>query len=259
MNLQTDSASKETNLSSLTLKILGGRIDSVSLPQIFSIIEKNISQEQFLQIITANSLMLLETEKDIELQMVFQSAGLVIAESAGIFLLAKLMHFHLSEKIPGIDLMILICEKAEQKGWPIYLLGSKPGIAELTKNNLQDKFPNLKFCGTAHGYFNHEEEKRILSEIQIAKPKILFVGLGVPFQEKWIYRNAHFLKGMCVMGVGGSFDVISGTLRRAPKWMQKIGLEWLFRAIQEPWRWGKIIRLPLLFYKTLLCRRHQTC
>lgn len=198
--------------------------------------------------------MLLETEKDKELQTVFSRAELVTADSVGISLVARLKGFTLKERIPGIDLMVSLCQKAEEKGWGIYLVGAKPGIAEQTAKKLLSKFPRLNFCGTAHGYFDGEEEKRVLSEIKNKRAQMIFVGLNIPFQEKWIYRNFQASRGICAMGVGGSFDVISGNLKRAPKWIQKIGLEWLFRLGQETWRWKRVIRLPLFFYKVLLDR-----
>lgn len=242
----------EKNPSFRSLKILGGRVDSITLPEIFYLVENKIAEGKFLQIITVNSLMILETEKDAELQKVFNSVGIAVADSVGILWIAFIKMFQIAGRIPGIDLMISLCKKAEEKGWSVYLLGSRPGVAKKAKENLQKKFPNLKFCGTAHGYFNDKEEKEILLEIETKKPQLIFVGLNVPFQEKWIDRNSSFFRGSSVMGVGGSFDVISDHLQRAPRWIQKIGLEWFFRFCQEPWRWKRVIRLPLLFYKVLL-------
>lgn len=227
-------------------------MDSITLQQILQYIEDQISQGSFLQIITANSLMLLDTEIDAELQTIFEKSQLVIADSVGISLVAFLKGFPLAERIPGIDLMAHICQKAEEKRWPVYLIGAKQGVTEKVKQNLLITYPNLLILGTIHGYFNESEEKEILNDIQNKKPKILFVGLNAPSQEKWIFRNSGHFEGMCVMGVGGSFDVISGHLYRAPVWLRRCGGEWLFRLLQEPWRWKRIIRLPVFFYKAII-------
>lgn len=239
-----------------SLKILGGRVDAVTVPQILELAESQIAGGHFLQIITVNALMLLETEKDSELQKIFSEASVVVADSIGISWSASLKRFRLPERIPGIDLMIFLCQLAERKSWPIFLIGAKPGVAEQVKLNLEKQLPRLKICGAAHGYFDDTEEKAILAEVDRHKPRLIFVGLNIPFQEIWIYRRLRQFPGLCVMGVGGSFDVLSGRLKRAPRWIQKIGLEWFFRFIQEPWRWKRIVRIPSLFYKIIFSSNH---
>ena len=232
-----------------SLKILGGRVDRVSLEESLLFIEQNIAQDKFIQVITVNALMLRETQRDGVLREVFERAGLVVCDSVGVSLVGNLKKFSLPCRIPGIDLLLLLCKKAQEKSWPVYLVGAKPGIAERAKENLREKFPQLKISGSAHGYFDAEEEKRILLDISSQKPRIVFVGLNIPFQEKWIDRNRANFQGMCVMGVGGSFDVLSGNLIRAPTWIQTCGLEWLFRLIQEPWRWKRVFTIPPVLIK----------
>ena len=157
-------------------------------------------------------------------------------------------------RIPGIDLMLKICEIAENKNYKVFLLGAKPEIISLAAANIKKKFPGLNIVGLYHGYFNEEDETKVIEKIQDAHPDILFVGLDIPRQEKWIYRNIKRLSAKVVMGVGGSFDVISGKLRRAPKWIRICGLEWFFRFLQEPWRIKRIINLPVFVYRILLIR-----
>lgn len=238
-----------------SLRLLNGRVDSLSLSQALSFVEEKIRCGDFLQIITVNSLMLLETEKDAELAEVFNSAEMVVADSVGIILAARLHGFRIQERIPGIDLIFSLCELAEKKGWKIFLLGSLPGIAEGGGKMLKNRFPNLFVCGCAHGYFSAREEEMLLKEMKEKKPQLIFVGLGSPHQEKWIHQRLSTLwqrgSGMCAMGIGGSLDVISGRLPRAPIWMRRMGLEWLFRFLQEPWRWRRILKLFLFFYKVL--------
>lgn len=235
-----------------SIKILNGRVDCVTLSEIFSTIEKNIRENLFLQIITVNTLMLLETETDKELSEIFNSNAMAVLESSGISLVSALKRFPKIKRIPGIDLMIELCRKSEEKEWAVYLLGAKPDAVKQASLNLQKQFPRLKIAGIHHGYFNQKEEKKILEEIRRKNAKIIFVGMSMPFQEKWIYKNLINFNGVCAMGVGGSFDVISGNLTRAPKWMRKTGLEWLFRFILEPWRLKRILHLPLFLLKVLI-------
>jgi N-acetylglucosaminyldiphosphoundecaprenol N-acetyl-beta-D-mannosaminyltransferase len=179
-----------------------------------------------------------------------------VLESVGIELACRLKREPKTLRIPGIDLMIQICQKAEEKNWSVYLLGGKEGVAEKSKLVLQKQFPNLKIIGFYHGYFSQEEENQILNEIKNAQ--IIFVGMSMPLQEKWIRKYLSGMKGLCAMGVGGSFDVISGNVTRAPKWMQRTGLEWLYRLILEPWRWKRIMRLPLLFVRVFFRKETQS-
>ncbi len=226
-------------------------MDAVRLADALNMVESKTSQSEFVQVITANTLMILDAESDAELQRIFESAGLVLPESVGVSLLAQVKGLTLPERIPGIDFMIELCALAAQKAWPVYLLGSKPGVAEQAADRLKIRFPKLTVSGVHHGFFNPADEPGILQDILQSKARILFVGLGVPAQEKWIFRNAHNLSGICAMGIGGSLDVISGALRRAPRWVSAAGLEWVYRWVQEPWRWKRMIRLPVLLYKGL--------
>lgn len=234
-----------------SLKLLNGRVDSVSLSECSAFVEEKMLSGEFLQVITVNSLMLLETEKDPKLSEIFQTAKLVVADSVGMIFAARLRGFRMKQRIPGIDLLFALCQLAEKKSWKVFLVGSLPGVAEGAGKMLKKQFPNLSICGCVHGYFSAAEEDLILKEIEEKKPELVFVGLGSPQQEKWIYSRLSNFIPLCAVGIGGSLDVISGRLSRAPVWMRKMGLEWLFRFLQEPWRWRRILKLFLFFYKVI--------
>jgi N-acetylglucosaminyldiphosphoundecaprenol N-acetyl-beta-D-mannosaminyltransferase len=154
--------------------------------------------------------------------------------------------------IPGIDLMTEMCRLACDEERSIYLLGAQPGVAEKAAANLQAIFPGLKVAGTHDGYFSREhEEQNVIAEIRDRAPSFLFVGMNVPWQEKWISRHLRALDVPIVMGVGGSFDVLSGQLRRAPLWMRRFGVEWVFRTLQQPWRLQRIKDLPVFMWRVL--------
>lgn len=200
------------------------------------------------QVLTANPLMIMAAEKDAVLRAAFQSAALVVADSVGVQWAARWQGRRLT-KISGIDLMEKLCANAGQKGWRIFLMGGAPGVAEGTAQILTHRYAGLVVAGTHHGYFQNDSE--VVSLIARAKPDLLFVALSTPFQDGWIHKNLDRLNAKVVMGVGGSFDVISGRLRRAPAWMRRIGFEWFYRLIQEPRRWTRMLRLPLFPIKCL--------
>lgn len=235
-----------------SFRLLGARIDRPSFSEIVSYLESHRKQGRFTHLITANALMLLELERDAELRRVFEEAELVVPESSGLACAAALKGIRPLERIPGIDLMQMLCSEAARREWSVFLLGAKPGVTARAAANLGKKYPGIKIAGTAHGYFNPAEEKDLLQKIQDAKPDLLFVGLNAPGQEKWIRKNAASFGAACAMGVGGSFDVLAGNLRRAPLFFQKAGLEWLFRLAQEPWRLRRMVKLPVFLVKALL-------
>jgi N-acetylglucosaminyldiphosphoundecaprenol N-acetyl-beta-D-mannosaminyltransferase len=199
--------------------------------------------------------MMLDAEQDQELRRILERASLVVPESSGILWASRVLDKPLQEFTPGIDLMLSICRMAAEKGHPAFLLGSAPGIAQEAGRTLTTRFPGLQIVGTQHGYFQSAETASIIDGIRQAKPLLLFVGMGMPTQEKWIAAHLEELGVPVVMGVGGSFDVLSGKLRRAPPLMRRTGVEWLYRLAQEPWRWRRIAQLPVFAWKVLMEKR----
>jgi len=203
------------------------------------------------QVVTPDSSALVRAQYDPELMNILQSADLVTADGAGVVWMAKVMGLPLWERVSGVDLMDHICELAAEKGYSIYLLGAAPGVAEAAAAKLQERHPGLEVAGAMHGYFAQDEEPQVVCRIAQAKPDILFVALGVPKQEKWIHRHLDELSVPVAIGVGGSLDVISGRLKRAPLLMQRWGLEWLWRALREPSRLPKLVALPKFVWMAL--------
>ncbi len=233
------------------MHILGTRIDTVTHNQVLESIERYIQSGTPHHVVTGNTLMLLEAEKDPTLRQILESAAIVVPESSGILWACRTMGVPLEDFLPGIDLMLSICRVAQQRGYPAFLVGSAPGVAERAKSELLQRYPGIRIVGTHHGYFKENDLPHLLSKIKLAKPSLLFVGLGMPAQEKWIARFLQTLQVPVVMGVGGSLDVISGKLSRAPSLLRKAGMEWLYRLVQEPWRWRRISQLPVFAWKVL--------
>lgn len=200
-------------------------------------------------VVTANTLMLLAAEHDAELREILEQSALSVPESSGIAWAFRRLGVPIDCMVPGIDLMVGLCEMAAKGRHSVFLLGSAPGVVEQAAEVLTKKFSSLRIVGMHHGYFSTQEEEMIVAKVRASRPDFLFVGMGMPAQEKWIAR---YLGGLCahvVMGVGGSFDVLSGRLKRAPKWMRKAGIEWGYRLLQEPWRWRRIAQLPVFAWK----------
>lgn len=195
-------------------------------------------------IVTSNATALIQAQEDPELRSIINQADLVTPDGAGVLWSAKVLGLPLLERVSGIDLMQELCRLAAQEGYRVFLLGAAPGVAEEAARRLQERFPGLQVAGTHHGYFGPEEEEEVLERIREAQPDILFVAFGIPKQEKWIWRHRERLQVPVCLGVGGSFDVLSGRIPRAPLWMQRWGLEWLWRVWKEPRRLPRLAALP---------------
>ena len=223
------------------LKLSDVFIDNLEWDRVVQMIEEFIRSRKAHQIITANSLMVNSVERDWELKKAFHNADLVLADSIGIAWASRFLGSGKVAAMPGIDLMVKFCRLAALKRYSVYLLGSREFVLKKAAENLENKFPGLRIVGMHHGYFGQGEDGRILKEIRSLKPDFLFVGIGTPRGEKWIYKNIQELNVPVCMGIGGSLDVISGKLRRAPRWLCQRGFEWTYRLLQEPWR---VVRLP---------------
>lgn len=185
--------------------------------------------------------------EDAALREIINSAELVIPDGAGVVLAAKILGRPLKGKVAGIDLgERLLCEGAA-RGWKIYFLGGRPGIAECAAKKLSEKYPGIIICGTHDGYFDKkgEENDKVVAQICEASPDILFVCLGAPAQEYWIAQNKDSIPSLKLcLGLGGSLDIYSGQSKRAPKIFINLKLEWFYRLLCEPRRIGRMMNLP---------------
>jgi len=195
-------------------------------------------------IVTANSLMLLESRRNEKLKMLLQSASLVVPDSYGLFWGLRHLGYSILDYYPGIELMHDICILCAEKKMRVYLLGGENTIAETSAYQLQNLCPGLLIAGTHPGYFSKENETELINDIRHSQTNVLFVGLGSPKQEFWIQEHFPALSIPVVMGIGGSLDVYAGKLKRAPDWLRKKGLEWAYRLFQEPHRLPRILELP---------------
>jgi len=168
----------------------------------------------------------------------------VTPDGAGVLLATRMKGMRLPERVSGVDLVDRISEMAARKGFRIYLLGASEMVVQAAAGVLAARYPGLIIAGIHDGYFKPEDEPRVVRDIATARPDVLFVALGIPKQEQFIRSYFTELGVPVMIGVGGSYDVISGTLKRAPEWMQKSGMEWLYRLMQQPSRLPRLAALP---------------
>ncbi len=230
------------------VNLLGVPVAAVTMEEALDILEKFVSERRTHLVVTSDASSIVRAQEDEEFRRIVQSADLVTPDGIGVVWGARLIGLPIFQRVPGVELMAKLCERAAQKGWKVFLLGAKPGVAEQAAKNLQARYPGLQIVGTHHGYFTSEEELQVIAKIKTAQPDILFVAFGIPKQEKWIARHADELQVPICVGVGGSFDVYAGIVKRAPEWVQRLCLEWLYRTIKDPKRLPRLKAIPKLLW-----------
>ena len=222
--------------------VLGVKYDNVTMEEALEIGRQLLQGEKAAYCVTPNAEMAYEALHDAEFCALLNGADLVLPDGAGVVLGAKILKTPLRQKVAGIEFAQNLLPILEETGAKLYLLGSKPGVAELAAEKMLQKHPDLKICGMQDGYF--QDEDAVVRQVNEAGADVLYVCLGAPKQEKFMQRHQANLKIKLMIGLGGTLDGIAGTVKRAPKWMIKLQLEWLYRLIKQPKRFGRMLRLP---------------
>ena len=238
------------------VNILGVEVDAVTMSQAVEKIESFIDEKKSVIVATANAEMLLRATEDEELKNILNSAALVVADGAGTVWAAHQLGKNMPERVAGVDLVQELMKNAVRKSHKFFLFGASPGIAEKAKLKAEELYPGIKIVGVRNGYFSAEDEPEIIAQIKNAKPDILLAALGVPKQEKWIAAHKDELNIPVSIGVGGTLDVMAGVVKRAPIFMQKLKLEWLYRAMLQPSRAGRLIALPKFVLKVFMSEKN---
>lgn len=236
------------------IKILGVRVDKVNTAEAYNRFLQLMDGETLSMIFTPNTEIVMMAQQDHELRSILREADLVVPDGIGLVYASKLHHLGLDERVTGIDLMERILRYCHTTRKSIYILGGKPGVAERATEAILKAYPGLVSKGFQDGYFKPDQELKIIDRINELKPDLLFVAMGAPRQEKWIYKHRKILNARVAMGVGGSVDVWAGTSKRAPLFYQKANLEWLYRLIKNPSRIGRMMALPKFMVKVMLSR-----
>jgi N-acetylglucosaminyldiphosphoundecaprenol N-acetyl-beta-D-mannosaminyltransferase len=203
------------------------------------------------QVCTVSPEFVMIAQDDPDFMRVLHEADLCAADGIGLLFAARYLGHPLPERVTGSDGVPIIAERAAREGWSLYLLGAAPGIAERAAEVLTARHPALRIAGSYAGSPAPEEEDQIVERVNASGADILLVAYGAPRQDVWIARNRARLHVHAALGVGGTFDFIAGAIPRAPRWMQKLALEWLFRLIIQPWRWRRMLRLPRFVWGVL--------
>ncbi len=216
-------------------------------------------------VVTPSSLMVELADRDPELKSIVNNASLSLPDGAGLLWAARMLGDHLGSRTTGCDLVMPLAREMERRSFSLFLLGGKPGVVEEAAKMLKRSVPGLSIAGIHHGYLpdnsgdgsTNSKKDRIVDVIRAAKPQALLVGMGIPLQEKWLAANLRTMEVPLCIGVGGTIDVLSGNIARAPQWIGILGLEWLYRAIKEPKRFIRLRRLPRFVFLVLAAKARR--
>ncbi|MGV3526144.1 MAG: WecB/TagA/CpsF family glycosyltransferase [Candidatus Sericytochromatia bacterium] len=201
-------------------------------------------------VVTMNAEMAYAATLNPALMGILQRAELVIPDGIGVVWALGRQGVRV-QRLPGVEIVETLLARASREPLKLAILGSSPETLEALQAVITQRYGHVPLAYCQHGYFKPEDEAKILADIQAARPDVLFVALGVPRQENWIAEHRKDLQIPLLIGVGGSFDVISGRLQRAPEWMRRLHLEWFFRLLQQPTRWRRMLALPQFVLKVL--------
>ena len=223
--------------------VLGIQFDNLTREEARQAGRELLRGSDFHYVVTPNPEFLLAAEKDLEFQKILNRADLVLPDGIGVVYSAKILGTPLKERVAGFDFACDMLEELNELGGRLYLLGAKPGVADMAAERLQKQYPGLKVAGTHDGYF--KEDAPVVEAIRESGADCVFVCLGAPKQELWMARNGPATGAHLLCGLGGSLDVFAGTVERAPKFWSDHGLEWFYRLCKEPKRIGRMMKLPL--------------
>jgi N-acetylglucosaminyldiphosphoundecaprenol N-acetyl-beta-D-mannosaminyltransferase len=233
--------------------ILGVDVSTDNYDSLTSKLLIKIDNREKAFIVAINPEKIIKAQDDPSLMKLLNSADFQIPDGIGVILASKFKGGQIRERVTGIDMMLKLCETAAKHQKKIFLYGGKPGRADEAKVKLEEMYPGIQIAGTLHGY---EKDQQVVREaINQSQADIIFVAMGSPAQENWIIANKETLHPSVYQGVGGSFDVISGKIERAPESFQKLGLEWLYRLMKEPWRIKRQAVLPLFLIRAITSKK----
>jgi len=234
-----------------TVTIFGVPISKLGLQDTVRWLIQAVEEGKPRQVITANPIMVMAALDNPAYMDMMKKADLVVPDGAGVVWASGYVGNPVQERVPGIEVMQELLGIAEERGWRVYLLGASSEVIGAAADKIKAKHPRLTLAGVRNGFFGENEDPAVVEEIRSSEPHLLFVGRSADRQEPWIAKYKEALGVPVIMGVGGSFDVLSGKLKRAPKLFIKLRLEWLYRLIQEPYRYKRMLVLPKFAMKII--------
>lgn len=238
-----------------TVEVLGVPIASLTMREAVEQVEEYMEQRTGVLVATANAEMLMRAAQDAELKDILNRAALVVPDGAGTVWAAHYLGYEMPERVAGYDLAQKLLQRSPAQNHRIFFFGAAPGIAEKAKAKAEQLYPGIQIVGVRNGFFTEADNQAIVKQIQEAHPDLLLAALGVPKQEKWLAAHLAELGVPVSIGVGGTFDVMAGVMKRAPRWVQQAKLEWLFRGMLQPKRAGRLLALPRFVLKVMAARK----
>lgn len=234
-----------------TVRILGIDIDNIDIEDAGNITKNLIenSNKSCKIVVAPNTEFIMMAQKDKEFFDILRSAELATPDSVGVMIGGKKQSKPFKQRIPGQAYFRKVLEVGEKENWSFYLLGGKDDVPKLTAENVKKIYPNINIVGYHEGFFDKDSEEDVISEINRLQPNVLFVAMGAPLQEKWIAKHKNELKVDIAAGQGGTFDYEAGKIKRAPKFFQKLGIEWFWRLMLQPSRIFRMLVLPVYLIK----------
>ncbi len=231
------------------VNILGTKFNNVSMTEAVNQIVAYVQQGKKASVFTPNPEIVMAAYEDLELQTILNKSELVVPDGIGVVIGSRIIARPLQERVAGYDMVQALFERINERSTTVFFYGAKPGVVDIAKEKMLEKYPQLSIVGTQHGYI--KDQQNVIDRINEVKPDILLVGLGAPKQEKWIETYKEVIDAKVFIGCGGSFDTMSGKFKRAPKIFIKFGLEWFHRLITQPTRAKRMLRLPLFLVKMI--------
>jgi N-acetylglucosaminyldiphosphoundecaprenol N-acetyl-beta-D-mannosaminyltransferase len=237
-----------------SVRILGVRVDDVTMEQALESVVRMIREGGAHQVVTVNPEFIMRASREPAFAAVLERADLAIPDGQGLLWAARMLRQPLRARVAGSDLVPLLAERSGRQGHTLFLLGAAPGVADVAAERLAERYPLVRIVGTHPGSPRPDDDDISAALIKATAPDVLLVAYGAPAQDMWIARNQPRLQVPVAIGIGGSLDFVAGVQRRAPVWMREHGLEWLYRLIQQPWRWRRMLALPVFAWRVLALR-----
>ncbi|QYR22090.1 WecB/TagA/CpsF family glycosyltransferase [Paenibacillus sp. sptzw28] len=234
-----------------TVSLYGIHFSKLNMEDTIGLLTDRIQQRKPTQVITGNPIMVMAALEDTGFHRVMTGADLVVPDGTGVVWAASYIGEPVSERVPGFDLMHKLLDLGQSRGWRVFLLGSTQEVIRTTADRLKERYPGITIAGYRNGFFGPDDDAEVIREIRESAPDLLFVARAVDTQEPWIGKYKSELGVPVMMGVGGSFDIIAGVLKRAPRLFQRLRLEWLYRLLQQPSRYRRMLALPKFVLKVM--------
>lgn len=240
------------------IHLLGSNLDTLTMEETMERIEDIIETKKPTQHVVINASKINLMAKNAALKKIVNESPLINADGKSIVWAARFLGYDVPERVTGIDLFQEVIKEASEKGWRVYYFGATEEVVNQVVSIHKKMYPQLAIAGYRNGYFEERDTQAIVTDIYESQADILFVAFSSPQKEYWIHNNKSKLLVPFIMGVGGSFDVVSGKIKRAPRWMQESGLEWFYRFVKEPRRMfrryfiGNLVFIKHVFQEKLM-------